>query len=130
MKGFDNSTYMMLYMVCNVVALLILLAAWKAPKIARLLFFILFAWAGYTNWSFVNHSPQSYLEYADLTFSNFYKEFILGWFSKHITLTVGFIATCQLLIAISMLTKGFVFKAGGAGAIIFLVAIAPLGVGS
>ena len=29
-----------------------------------------------------------------------------------------------------MLMKGFVFKAGAVGAIIFLVAIAPLGVGS
>jgi hypothetical protein len=107
-----------------------LLAAWKTPKIARLLFFLLFAWASYTNWSFAIRSPQSYLEYADLTFLGFYKQFILGWFSKHISATIGFIATCQALIAISMLLRGPILKIGAVGAIVFLISIAPFGVGS
>jgi hypothetical protein len=43
---------------------------------------------------------------------------------------VGFIATCQGLIALSMILKGWFFKTGCIGGIIFLLAIAPLGVGS
>ena len=43
---------------------------------------------------------------------------------------VGFIATCQALIAVSMLLKGWMLKTGVIGAIIFLLGIAPLGVGS
>ena len=130
MKGFDNSTYVILSIVCNVAALLMLLAAFKAPKIARLLFFLLFTWASYTNWSLAIRSPQLYLEYADLTFSNFYKQFILGWFSRHITASIGFIATCQALIAFSMLLKGLPLKVGAVGAIVFLISIAPFGIGS
>lgn len=130
MKGFENSTYLGLYIISNVIALCLLLAAWKIPKIARLLFSLLFAWAGYTNWSFATHSPEVYLEYAGLTFMNVYKQFINGWFSKHIIASIGFIATCQLFISISLLLRGFVFKIGVIGAIVFLIAIAPFGIGS
>jgi hypothetical protein len=119
MKELDNSTYLTLLIISNIVAMLLLVAAWKTPKISRLMLFFLFAWASYTNWNYAIHSPQLYLEYADLTFLNFYKEFILDWFSKHITVAVGFVATCQALIAISMLMEGVVFKAGTVGAIIF-----------
>ena len=130
MKAFENPTYLLLYIISNVVAILLLWSAWKQPRIARLLFFLLFAWASWTNWSTALHNPQFYIEYADLSFLSVYKQFILGWFSNHITETVSFIATCQALIAISMLLKGWVLKTGAIGAIIFLFAIAPLGVGS
>jgi len=59
-----------------------------------------------------------------------YKQFIRGWFSYHVTEVVGFIATCQALIAFSMLLKGWWLITGATGAIIFLLAIAPLGVGA
>jgi hypothetical protein len=130
MRGLENNTYLISYIISNVVAVLTLLAAWKKPRIARLMFFLLFAWASWTNWTTALRNPQFYIEYADLSFLNIYKQFIHGWFSKHITETVGFIATCQALIAVSMLLKGWMIKMGAIGAIIFLFAIAPLGVGS
>jgi hypothetical protein len=130
MKGFENQTYLLLYIISNVVATLLLWSAWKQPRIARLLFFLLFAWASWTNWATALHNPHFYIEYADLSFLNAYRQFIRGWFSGHIKEAVGFIATCQALIAISMLLKGWVLKIGNIGAIIFLLAIAPLGVGS
>jgi hypothetical protein len=130
MKGFDNTTYLLMYIISNAVALLILWAAWKQPRLARLLFFLLFAWASWTNWTTALHHPQSYIEYADLSFLNVYKQFILGWFSNHITEAVGFIATCQALIAVSLVLKGWILRLGIICAIIFLLAIAPLGVGS
>ena len=130
MNGFENTTYLLMYIISNIVALLLLWTAWKRPRAARLLFFLLFAWASWTNWSTALNNPQFYIEYADFSFLSVYKQFIRGWFSKHITEMVIFIAACQALIAISMLLKGWVLKTGAIGAIIFLLAIAPLGVGS
>ena len=121
-RSMDARTKLRLY--------LMLLAAWKNVRLARLFFFLIFSWASWTNWKTALFSPQTYLGEADLTFFAFYREFILGWFSQHITEAVGFIATCQALIAISMLLKGWCLKAGGIGAILFLLAIAPFGVGS
>jgi hypothetical protein len=129
-KGLENTTYLISYIISNTVALLMLLAAWKSPKLARVMFFLLFAWASGANWRAALHTPQFYIDYADLSFSDAYKQFILGWFSNHITEVVGFIATCQALIAVSMLLKGWIFKLGAIGAIIFLLAIVPFGVGS
>jgi hypothetical protein len=130
MNGLENSVYLTLYIVSNVVAVVLLWASWKNQRLARLLLFLIFAWASWTNWNEALVAPQFYLDYASLTFMKVYKNFINGWFSSHILLSVGFIATCQSLIALSMLLSGWIFKAGCAGAVIFLLAIAPLGVGS
>lgn len=130
MEALDNHTYLVLYIISNVISLLILLTSWKYYRISRLMFFIVFAWASWTNWNESIVAPQFYLDYAGLAFSDLYRGFILGWFSRHITMAVGFIATCQALVAIAMLLKGWIFKIGAIGAIIFLLAIAPLGVGS
>lgn len=130
MEGLDNQTYVILLMISNLVAALQLVAAIKWPRIARLSFFLLFAWASWANWSESQTSPQFYLEYADLTWSAWYKNFIEGWFADNIKLVVGFIAACQALVAISMLLKGWSYKIGSIGAIVFLLAILPFGVGS
>lgn len=130
MKGLDNELYIILLTICNVVAILQLITAIKWPRIARFSFFLLFAWASWTNWIESQLRPQFYLDYADLTWSDGYMDFINGWFSQHIQLAVGFIATCQGLIAISLLLKGWIFRIGSIGAIIFLLAILPFGVGS
>jgi hypothetical protein len=130
MKGLENSTYLLLYIISNIVALLMWVIAWRSARLGRLLFFLLFAWASWMNWTTAIHSPQSYMEYADLSLLNVYKQFIRGWFSQHILLSVGFIASCQALIAISLLMKGWILKTGIVAAIIFLIAIVPLGVGS
>jgi hypothetical protein len=130
MKGLDNNTYLIMYIISNTVALVMLWAAWKQHRVLRLMFFLLFAWASWTNWTEAINTPQFYLDYADLSFSGFYRDFIRGWFSHHITLAVGFIATCQALIGVSMLLKGWILRIGAIGAIIFLIAIVPLGVGS
>ncbi len=130
MKGLDNPIYLLLYIISNVVAILLLWLAWKQPRIARLLFFLIFAWASWTNWTTALHHPQFYIEYADLSFLNIYKQFIRGWFSNHITEAVGLIAICQALIAVSMVLKGWILRLGITGGIIFLLGIAPLGVGS
>jgi hypothetical protein len=130
MKGLENQTYIVMLLAFNVLALIFLLCAVKWPRISRLLFFLLFSWACWMNWTTSQRSPNDYLQYADLNLSSWYRDFINGWFSRHIPLIVGFIATCQGLIALSMLLRGWIFKTGCVGGIIFLLAIAPFGVGS
>ena len=130
MKGLDNQLYIILLVISNVVAIAQLIAAVKWPRIARISFFLLFAWASFTNWKTSQQTPQFYLDYANLAWSDWYRTFIHGWFAENIQIAVGLIATCQGLIAISMLLKGWVFKIGCTGAIIFLVSILPFGVGS
>lgn len=130
MNGLENKTYAILLIISNLVAILQLVAAIKWPRISRISFFLLFAWASWTNWTESQQAPQIYLEYANLTWSGWYKDFINGWFADHIKLAIGVIATCQALIAFSMLMKGWIYIIGGIGAIIFLISILPFGVGS
>jgi len=130
MRGLDNELYIILLIISNVIAILQLIASIKWPRIARLTFFLLFAWAGWINWKTAKQSPGDYLEYADLTWISWYASFIKGWFAQHILLAVGFIATGQALIAVSMLFKGRIYTIGCVGAIAFLLAILPLGVGA
>lgn len=130
MKGLDNNLFLVLLIISNAFAILQLAAAVNWPRLARLSFFLLFTWASWTNWSTALHTPQFYLDYADLTWSSTYTNFIRGWFSHHIPECVGFIASCQILIALSLLFGGRIFRIGATGAIIFLLAIIPFGVGS
>jgi hypothetical protein len=130
MKGLENQEYLVGYLAFNILAVFFLFAAVKWSRVARLLFFFLFAWACVMNWTFSQNDPTAYQEYADLTFSPIYKGFITGWFKSNTVWIVGTIAICQGLIAISMLLKGWIFRIGNIGAIIFLLSIAPLGVGS
>lgn len=130
MKGLDNELYIILLIISNVIAVLQLIGSIKWPRVARLSFFLLFAWASWINWKTAIQSPGDYLEYADLTWISWYASFINGWFARHILLAVGFIATGQALIALSMLLKGWMYAIGCIGAIIFLLAILPFGVGA
>jgi hypothetical protein len=129
MNGFDN-IYLVPLLISNFAAILVLLASWKYPRVCRFLFFLLFTWAGWMNWTTVLGNPESYLEYGRLTWTDVYREFINGWFSNHLVLAVGFIATCQWMIAAGMVMKGLLFKIAAIGAIVFFLAILPLGVGS
>lgn len=130
MNGWNDPEMLLPLFISNIVALLLLISCWKYQRLGRLLMFLLFIWAGCTNWSFAIKSPHIYLDYANYAFLPFYRNFIKGWFSQHIVLMVGLIATCQLLIACSMVLKGWIFKLGTVGGMLFLVGIIPLGVGS
>lgn len=130
MKGLENDTYLYMLIAANIIALLVLAAAMYRPAISRIAFFCLFAWASWVNWRTSQQSPEAYLEYAELTWSDWYESFINGWFSRNTGTAVGAIATCQALIAVSMWGRGWFFLAGAIGAIIFLIAIVPLGAGA
>ncbi len=121
--------YIVPYTISQVAALLILLASWKLPRLGRLLFALLFGWASWMNSTIALNTPEAYLEYAGMAIP-LYSKFITGWFSEHITPLILLVASGQLMISIGMLLKGVWVKLACAGAILFLIAIAPLGVGS
>jgi len=127
MTDLESRIFLVAYAASNLAAIIMLYAALKWPRVARVLFFLLFAWACWANWEISTESPNLYLQYADAAFLDIYKQFINGWFSSHIQLMVGFIATCQGLIALSMFMKGWIFKIGCTGGIVFLISILPLG---
>lgn len=116
--------------VSNTIALLILWAAIKKPRIARIAFAFLFAWACWINLKTASENPGDYLAYAELTPIGFYRDFITGWFKEHITTMVSAIAVGQGLIALGMLGKGWLVKLACWGAIFFFLGILPLGIGS
>ncbi len=117
------------YTVSNIVALLLLLGSWKLPRLARLLFALLFGGAAWVNASTALHHPDLYLAYATDAVP-VYREFIQGWFSQHTQTMVLLVAGGQALIALSLFAKGWIFRGGCLGGMVFLLAISPLGVGS
>jgi len=113
----------------NLVALLILLACRRWPRVGRGLFFALFLWASQVNLRFALTRPGVYLDYARWAVAP-YRRFILGPFAQHTTEIVAAIAVGQLAIAVLVALRGRAVKLGLAGATLFLLAIAPLGRGS
>jgi len=112
------------------VSIVLLALSFARPMLARILFSILFCWAAFTNaYTAIDH-PKVYLEYASLTPVDVYREFIVGYFSQHIRLFVLPIAFAQCFVAIFILYTGALMKLAMIGAITFLLAIAPLGIGS
>ena len=118
------------WIISNSIAVLILLAAIKKPKLARLLFSLLFLWACWLNYTTAHKSPTDYLNYANLTPFSLYYDFINGWFKSHIIPMVTFISIGQGLIGIGLLLRGWMVRLAGIGAIVFFLAITPLGIGS
>lgn len=117
------------YTIAQLASFILLGAALMSPKVARFLFAFLFGWACYINFSTVIHTPEIYLQYAPMALP-WYASFINGWFKDHITTMVSCIAIGQAAIAAGMLLRGIWVKMACAGSIIFLLAIAPLGVGA
>jgi hypothetical protein len=122
--------YLVPYLVSNLVALAILAVAFWKPQIARWVWVAIFVWAASINTVTAATEPWLYLAYGGLTPSAWYRDFIGGWFSTRIPEVVLTIAVGQLIVAILLARDGDARRLGVASATIFLLAIAPLGVGS
>ncbi|MDX2045440.1 MAG: hypothetical protein SFU87_01555 [Chitinophagaceae bacterium] len=127
MKGLDQ--YLVPYIISQVAAIIILVVAWKKTKWARVLFSVLFYWASATNMYIGLTNPDSYLDNARLAIP-LYRDFINGWFSHYNHIIIPLIAIGQFMIATGMLLKDWWVKWACIAAIIFLLSIAPLMVGS
>ena len=122
--------FLVLHIISVAVSLIMLGVTIKWPNVGRFMFVLLFLWAGYINSQTAISSPEEYLNYGNLAWLEFYEDFINGLFGQHITLFVLLIAACQLAIGIMLATKGAAVKWACWAAIVFLLAISPLGVGS
>jgi hypothetical protein len=122
--------YLVPYVASNLVALALLFIAWRRPRVAQWLCALVFLWASITNVTTAINRPHVYQEYAALTPVAVYKNFITGWFNAHAREMVLAIAVGQLAIAVLLMLRRPGRVLGVLGAIVFLMAIAPLGVGS
>lgn len=113
----------------NLVALALLFVSRRWPRVGRALFCVLFAWAFAINLRLALTQPSAYLEYARWAIEP-YRRFILGAFARHAGPIIAAIACGQLAIAALTAARGRWAALGLAGAIAFLLAIAPLGRGS
>lgn len=116
--------------ISNGVAILILVTALRRTKLTRLLLFLLFAWACWLNYTTAHKSPEEYLVYATFTPFQTYSNFINNWFKSNIVTVVTLISIGQGIIALGMTLKGWAVQFACVGAIIFFLAIAPLGIGA
>jgi hypothetical protein len=121
--------YLIPWTISQVVSILILILAFRKPVWARYVFAFLFIAAGLFNWVTSIRTQEAYLMYAD-TAIGIYRDFIEGWFKEYIRLFIPMIATGQLLIGAGMLAGRKWLALGCLGIIVFLLAIAPLGIGS
>lgn len=118
------------YTITNIVAIASAIMAMRWQTSARILLAAIFIGAAIVNSYVAVTDPQIYVGYGELTTSQLYRSIILGPFSKHPQRHVLMIATCQLLIGVYTCYKGRMMKTAMLGGIAFLLAIAPLGMGS
>lgn len=128
MDSFFNSLlfFWTAYIVSNLLAFGLAYGSFRFPGITRLALFLLFVWAFWINTTTALESPWVYRDYADSAILPF-KNFILELSERSMKLLVLVIAFGQLLIAVSMLLRGTVFKMGCWAGIVFGLVIAPLG---
>ena len=113
-----------------ILSVVMVIISLRLKTLGRILFSLIFLWAGFYNLRTAFIRPDEYLGFAHFTYSEWYHSFITGIFSHHITLIITAIAIGQIAIAILIALRGRAVILGLAGAVIFLVAIAPLGTGS
>ena len=114
----------------TVIALLMLVVSVRWRRAGLAMFALLFAWASVVNARTAWASPMDYLGYASFALLDVYRRFIFGFFAQHVTAIVLTIAAVQACIVIGLIRGGRSRQVALAGAITFLLAIAPLGVGS
>lgn len=122
--------YWLPWTISNSVILLVLLAAVKRPKLARLLFALMFGAASWVNYTMANSAPEDYLNYAAITPFELYRDFITGWFKEHITVFVTLISFGQGAIALGLILDRMWVRLASYGAMVFFIGITPFGIGS
>ena len=123
--------YLNAYLISNAIALALLALSFRRANWVRVLSVAIFGWAAYTNSHIAMNRPLDYQTFGELTTSSLYREFIYGWFREHTATLLLPIAAGQLAIALMLIKNGRTTRRLGViGGVIFLLAIAPLGVGS
>lgn len=123
--------YLLPYLISNALALGLLVLAFRKPGWVRWASVAIFLWAAWTNGRIALTRPLEYQTFGELAVLHAYRAFIHGWFRDHTPLLLLPIAAGQFVIATFLIINTRQLRwAAVAGAIVFLLAIAPLGVGS
>lgn len=128
--GISSGELIIAYLASNLVGAVMWWTSHHRPKIGRFMYSLLFLWAAQFNYRSCRSDPEVYKGYAEFAVIPFYKTLIEGWFSDNVTLMISLIAAGQLLIGLALLIGRLPARLGAWGGIVFLVAIAPLGMGS
>ena len=130
MERLQDPLILLFAIASNAIALLLLGLSWWRPNAARIAFAVLFGWAAWYNASLAWNDPSVFHQFNDLAWIDAYKNFIDGPFHVHTQRWIAAIAFGQGLVALGLLVRGRVRRIAAFGGIVFLLAIAPLGVGS
>jgi len=124
------SDYLGPFIVTNTVSVALIVLAIVRPRATRTIFVVIFLAAGAFNAYTALSQPEVYLAYGSLAIFGFYRDFIEGFFSRHTEAIILTIALGQLAVGVLLTRHGRLFDLGTFGGVLFLVAIAPLGIGS
>ena len=116
--------------ITNLIALGLFYVGWKWSKAGRIVFGIIFLGASLINGYLLFSQPGIYLSYGENALAQGYKTFIYGLFAEHLRVFLGLIVFGQFLISLGLLFIRKIFLPAILGAILFLLAILPLGIGS
>jgi hypothetical protein len=118
------------YVVSQVAAVLYVLAAWRWPRATRYATGIGFLFAGAFNVWTASTTPQVYVTGFGPHAIPLYREFIYGAFARHTAAFILAIATGQLAVGVLAFAPLPWRRLSYVGAIVFLLAITPLGIGA
>jgi hypothetical protein len=122
--------FMLPVILANLVALVIMLSSYNFPRFMRFIWGIIFIAAGVVNLITIINEPGIYVDAFGPGAIDFYKEIIYGPFSKQPGVYVALIAAGQIFVGSLIWSGGLWYYLGLTGGVIFMLAIAPLGVGS
>ncbi|MBS3807605.1 MAG: hypothetical protein KGY60_08895 [Bacteroidales bacterium] len=122
--------YMLPVILANLVALVLALSSYNFPRFMRFIWGLIFIIAGIVNLINVYNEPGIYVDAYGPPAIDCYQEIIYGAFSGRPAVYVTLIAAGQILTGGLIWSGRFWYYLGLTGGIIFLLAIAPLGVGS
>jgi len=122
--------FLVAWSIANFVSLAIGFVCFKNSKSGRRIFALVFFIASLLNTILAVFRPSFYLEYGRFSILSIYEEFIYGTFSRNTTILVLLIAICQMAVACGLLGRGIYRTTAIIGALLFLLAMIPLGIGS
>ena len=122
--------YIVPYLITNSLFILCIAAAIWKPIYSRIFLLLVFLSASVFNSINTFTDPESYLVFGQLSFHNFYSDFIYGSFARNIKIYIFAISAGQMLIAAGLVLRRHYTWIACLGGITFGFAIAPLGIGS
>ncbi|PKL75458.1 MAG: hypothetical protein CVV27_15285 [Candidatus Melainabacteria bacterium HGW-Melainabacteria-1] len=124
------NTWIPPWIITNLLAIALLSGVFRRPRVVQALLSLLFVAAAGFNASLALSTPEVFISGFGPYAAWFYQPFIYGFFAEHTALLVCAIAVGQAAVGLLLLTGGASARLGMLGGILFLLAIAPLGIGS